>query len=107
MAQGCAATLKTRRAEAAKHPNALEKSPQLCLDLKGYELAPPVQSLRPMVLTFNAEDFVANVKRGDFDGRLISELRKLSMDQLEEVVEQIMSERSMMNRGLQKSHSLS
>jgi len=50
-----------------------------------------------MAMAFNAEEFVANVKCGKFDGRLIAELRKLSMDELEEVVEQIMRERSMMN----------
>ena len=58
-----------------------------------------------MGLDFNAQEFVANVKRGKFDGRLIAELRKLSMEELEQVVEQIMTERSSANPQYREHHS--
>jgi hypothetical protein len=47
----------------------------------------------PMEEVFNAQEFVENVKRGELDGRLIDELRKLSDEELEEVVGLIMDER--------------
>jgi hypothetical protein len=43
--------------------------------------------------TFDAEEFVADLKSGKFDGRLIAELRRLSEDELEEVVNLVVEER--------------
>ena len=46
-----------------------------------------------MTATFNAPEFVASIRRGELDGRLVEELRKLSEDELEEVVGLLMEER--------------
>jgi hypothetical protein len=54
----------------------------------------PVAKPSAMNATFNAEEFVALIKQGELDGRLIDELRKLSDDELEEVVGVIVEERS-------------
>jgi hypothetical protein len=47
-----------------------------------------------MTPTFDAQEFVASVKQGELDGRLVEELRKLSEQELEEVVGLIVEERS-------------
>jgi hypothetical protein len=49
--------------------------------------------LRQMTATFNAVGFVTRIKQGELDGRLVEELRKLSEDELEEVVGLIVEER--------------
>jgi hypothetical protein len=46
-----------------------------------------------MTATFNPTEFVAGIKQGELDGRLVEELRKLSEDELEEVVGLLMDER--------------
>jgi hypothetical protein len=46
-----------------------------------------------MTPTFNAEEFVARIKQGELDGRLVDELRKLAQAELEEVVGLIVEER--------------
>jgi hypothetical protein len=42
---------------------------------------------------FNAVAFVEQINSGELDGRLVEELRKLSEDELEEVVGLIVEER--------------
>ena len=46
-----------------------------------------------MSATFDAEEFVVDLKSGKFDGRLIAEFRKLSTEELEEVVNLVVEER--------------
>ena len=46
-----------------------------------------------MMARFSAEEFVTSLKEGELDGRLVEELRKLTDEQLEEVVGLIMEER--------------
>ncbi len=47
-----------------------------------------------MMAVFDATEFVNKLKSGELDGRLVEELRQLSEDQLEAVVELILDERS-------------
>ena len=54
---------------------------------------------------FNVEQFVADLMRGKFDGRLTAELRNLSAEELEEVVTLMVAERS--KKGAQSVASLS
>jgi hypothetical protein len=44
---------------------------------------------------FNTEEFVAKMKLGKFEGRLAAELKKLSAEELEEVVDLMVAERLM------------
>ena len=46
-----------------------------------------------MTSGFNAEEFVARIKQGQLDGRLMEELRKLSEKELEAVVGLIFEQR--------------
>ena len=50
-----------------------------------------------MAAVFNAENFISKLKSGEFDGRLVEELRALSEDQLEEVVGLIVEQRRELN----------
>jgi hypothetical protein len=53
--------------------------------------------------TFNAEQFLAKLNRGDFDGHLHDVLRKLSREQLEQVAALLIAKRA---RGLSLTGSL-
>jgi hypothetical protein len=46
-----------------------------------------------MTEVFNAVEFMAELKSGELDGRLVEELRKLSQEELEELVGLVMEER--------------
>jgi len=60
-----------------------------------------------MTATFNAREFVASVKQGKLDGRLVEELRKLSDGELEDVVGLIVDERMKTTASLSRAMAAS
>jgi hypothetical protein len=47
-----------------------------------------------MMAVFDSTEFLNKLKSGELDGRLVEELRQLSEDQLEEVVDLILEQRA-------------
>ena len=70
------------------------ENPRKSIEIAGvYASALMMHQPTQMREVFNAVAFVAQVKSGELDGRLVEELRKLSEDELEEVVGLIVEER--------------
>jgi hypothetical protein len=45
------------------------------------------------MVAFDAQEFISSIKSGELDGRLVEELRRLSQEELEEVVDLMVEER--------------